>query len=331
MKKNVLITGASGFIGSFIVEESIKKGYQTFAGIRKGSSKKHLTNSQINFLELDLNSDTSLDTSLQNFDKQYGKLDFVIHTAGVTKSINKADFDAVNFDSTKRLVNALKRNQLVPEKFVFVSSLASYGPGVDTYPITIANQQQPLTEYGKSKLKAEEFFRENKDFPSVTVNPTAVYGPRDKDFFVLLKSNHLEVYINNDRQLLSFVHVHDLVDAIFIAMESDAMHQNLLVSDLSNYTSREFNNLVKKALNVKTISIIVPAAVAGFFAVISEVIGNIKGKTPLLNRERLKEFKAKNWSVNCKQIEQFGYTPKYKLEEGIQHTIDWYKNEGWIK
>ncbi len=333
MKKNVLITGASGFIGSFIVEESIKKGYQTFAGIRKSSSKKYLTDSQINFLELDLNNDTSLDISLQNFAKQYGKLDFVIHTAGVTKSINKADFDTVNFDSTKKFVNALKRNNLVPEKFVFVSSLASYGPGIDAYPITIANQQQPLTEYGKSKLKAEQFFRLNEDFPSVTINPTAVYGPRDKDFFVLLKSisNHLEVYINNDRQLLSFVHVHDLVDAIFIAMESTALHQNLLVSDLSNYTSREFNNLVKKALNVKTISIIVPAAVAGFFAVISEVIGNIKGKTPLLNRERLKEFKAKNWSVACTQIEQLGYTPKYKLEEGIQHTIDWYKQQGWIK
>jgi UDP-glucose 4-epimerase len=333
MKKNVLVTGASGFIGSFIIEESIKRNYQTFAGIRKGSSKKYLTHPEINFFELDLSNDALLDASLQNFATQYGTVDFVIHTAGVTKSINKADFDAVNFESTKRLVNALKRNQLVPEKFVFVSSLASYGPGIDAYPITTANQQQPLTAYGKSKLKAEDFFRDNKDFPSVTVNPTAVYGPRDKDFFVLLKSisNHLEVYINNDRQLLSFVHVHDLVAAIFIAMESDAMHQNLLVSDLSNYTSREFNNLVKKALNVKTISIIVPAAVAGFFAVISEIVGHLKGKTPLLNRERLKEFKAKNWSVACNQIEQFGYTPKYKLEEGIQHTINWYKKEGWIK
>ncbi|MFY7964064.1 MAG: NAD-dependent epimerase/dehydratase family protein [Chitinophagaceae bacterium] len=333
MKKNVLVTGASGFIGSFIIEEAIKKNYQTIAAIRKSSSKKYLSNPQLNFIDLDLSKDEDLDKSLQKFIKEFGSLDYVIHTAGVTKSINKSDFDDVNFYNTKRFVEALQRNNLVPEKFVFISSLASYGAGADSTPIKANKQQQPLTEYGKSKLKAENYLRSIPNFPSITVNPTAVYGPRDKDFFVLLKSisNHVEVYINNDKQLLSFVHVNDLVDAIFIAMESSAFNQNLIVSDLENYTSRQFNDLVKKALNVKTVSIIIPAFIASFFAVFAEAIGHIKGKTPLLNRERLKEFKAKNWSVDATPIAALGYKPKYKLEEGLMNAISWYKKEGWIK
>lgn len=333
MKKNVLVTGASGFIGSFIIEEAIKKNYKTFAGIRKNSSLKYLTHPEINFIDLNLSNDAQIDESLQNFAKQFGKIDFVIHTAGVTKSINKNDFDDVNFLNTKRFVEALERNNLVPEKFVFISSLAAYGPGIEKEPITNSNKKQPITEYGKSKLKAEAFLQANTNFPSVIVNPTAVYGPRDKDFFVLLKSisNHIEMYINNDKQLLSFVHVHDLVNAIFIAMESDAYHQNLIVSDLENYTSRQFNNLVKKHLRVKTISLIIPAFIAHFVAIFSEVAGHIKGRTPLLNRERLKEFKAKNWSVDASNIESLGYTPKFKLDQGIENTIDWYKKNGWMK
>jgi len=333
MKKNVLVTGASGFIGSFIVEEAIKKNYKVFAGIRKNSSLKYLTNPEINFIDLDLSNDVLIDESLQRFADQFGEINFIIHTAGVTKSINKKDFDDVNFLNTKRFVEALERNNLVPEKFVFISSLAAYGPGFEKEPISNLNRQQPITEYGKSKLKAEVFLKSKTSFPSIIVNPTAVYGPRDKDFFVLLKSisNHIEMYINNDRQLLSFVHVYDLVNAIFIAMEADMYHQNLIVSDLDNYTSRQFNNLVKKHLKVKTISLIIPAFVAQVIAIFSEIAGHLKGKTPLLNRERLKEFKAKNWSVNASQIESLGYTAEFKLDQGIENTIGWYKKNRWMK
>src|ERR1035437_3842417 len=231
MKKNILVTGASGFIGSFLVEEAIKRNYQTFAGIRTASNKKYLSDPGIHFLELNFNNNILLDIALNNFANQYGRFDFIIHTAGLTKAINKADFSLVNFENT--------------DKFVYISSLASFGPGINTNPITSCQIQQPLTEYGKSKLKAEQFLYANPDFPFLIINPTAVYGPRDKDFFFLLKSieKHIEVYIGSTEQLLSFVHVQDLVEAIFLSMESSAINQNLLVSDLKLYTSKTFNHI----------------------------------------------------------------------------------------
>ncbi len=333
MKKNILVTGANGFIGSFLVEEAIKRNYQTFAGIRTASNKKYLSDPGIHFLELNFNNNILLDIALNNFANQYGRFDFIIHTAGLTKAINKADFSLVNFENTKKFVHALKRNSLVPDKFVYISSLASFGPGINTNPITSCQIQQPLTEYGKSKLKAEQFLYANPDFPFLIINPTAVYGPRDKDFFFLLKSieKHIEVYIGSTEQLLSFVHVQDLVEAIFLSMESSAINQNLLVSDLKLYTSKTFNHIVKKNLNKKTISFIVPAFLAGFFALFSEISGSIRGKAPVLSRERLKDFKAMNWSVDCAEIIKLGFVPQFNLEEGLKHTIRWYKEHGWIK
>ena len=165
------------------------------------------------------------------------------------------------------------------------------------------------------------------------INPTAVYGPRDKDFFFLLKSieKHIEVYIGSTKQLLSFIHVHDLVEAIFLSMESSAVNQNLLVSDLKLYTAKTFNHIIKKNLNKKTISLNVPAYMAGLFALIAEISGRIRGKAAVLNRESLKEFGAMNWSVDCAEIIKLGFVPQFNLEEGLKHTILWYKEHGWIK
>lgn len=333
MKKNILITGASGFIGSFLVEEALNRNYQTFAGIRSASNKQYLRDQAIRFLELDFSNSHLLDIALAGYAKQYGRFDYIIHTAGLTKTINKAEFDFVNFEHTKSLVQALQRNNLVPDKFVYISSLASFGPGMGSEPITSTMVRQPLTEYGKSKLKAEQFLYANPAFPFLIINPAAVYGPRDKDFFFLLKSieNHLELYIGSSEQLLSFVHVHDLVSAIFLSMESAAFNQSLLVSDLQTYTSKKVNQLIKERLNKKTISLIIPPNVAGAFAVFSELIGNIRGKVPIVNRERLKEFKAKNWSVDCSEMVELGYEPKFNLEEGLSHSINWYKEQGWMK
>ncbi len=332
MKKRILITGASGFIGSFLVEEAIKRKYETFAGIRPTSSKKYLANPALHFFNIDFSNEVKLDNCLMAFCKQYGRFDYIIHTAGITKSMYKSDFSKINFENTKRFVQALQRNDLVPDKFVFVSSLASFGPSMNDCPIKSVSFQQPITEYGKSKLNAENFLNSNPDFPWLIINPTAVYGPRDKDFLVLLKSirNHLEIYIGKRKQVLSFIHVQDLVQAIFLGMESAAVKQKILVSDLKNCSSETFNQLVKNNLHIKTITVVVPSFIADFAAVLSEGIGHISGKVPILNRERLKEFKAKNWSVECDEIVKLGFVPTYNLEEGLRQTINWYISNGWI-
>lgn len=327
-----MITGASGFIGSCIVEKAISLGYSTWAVIRKNSSKQYLTNTNLNFLEIDFSNKENIEDALINFLNNQGAINYIIHAAGVTKSINNQDFFDVNYGNTKNFVDALINLKISLTKFVFISSLASFGCSSNNLPINESQKPKPITAYGKSKLLAEEFLYSLGNFPFVIVNPTAVYGPRDKDFFFLIKSlnSGVEMYINNTKQKLSFVYVQDLVEAIFIVLNSKEINKNFIVSDGENYTSLQFNKLVKQNLNKKTFKVIVPAFIAYVFALFSELAGKITKKTPLLNRERLKEFKAKNWSVDASRIFQIGYKPTYTLHNGLKEAINWYVTNGWF-
>lgn len=334
MKKNILITGASGFIGSFLVEEALKRGYRVFAGVRSSSSREYLLHPEISFVETDIGNRHKLEEMLLQSAEKYGSFDYIIHTAGLTKTMDHFAYTRVNFGGTQNLVEALQNTGLVPEKFIYISSLASYGPGgSDHKPIDPDAPQHPVTAYGRSKLLAEQFLYRHENFPFLIINPTTVYGPRDKDFFFLIQSirNGVELYIGNRNQLLSFVHVQDLVNAIMTATESDLVQKKLIVSDLLNYTAAEMNGTVKKILQQRTLSLVVPAWMADIFAIVSEYAGNVKGTVPIVNRERLKEFKAANWSVDASLTAAMGYQPMYSLEDGLRNTIDWYHANGWLK
>lgn len=332
MKKNLLITGASGFIGSYLVELALKKEYQTVAAVRHSSNKQWLKDPSIHFLEFDFKNDQTLDLAIREFVERFGQINYVIHNAGVTRANKNEEYDQVNCDNTIRLVHALQRNNQVPEKFVLISSLAAYGPAQNEAPVKTTDIKRPLTAYGRSKHKAEEFLYTLKDFPFVIINPTAVYGPKDKDVFFLINTiqKGFEVYIGNKKQLLSFVHAADLAAAIFLAMESDAVNKNFLVSDQQVYTSEAFNQQIKTILQKKTVSIVMPVPIVRTVAVIAEMVGSISGKVPILNRERLKEFEAPNWAVDSSEIDQLGFQPKFNLEEGLQDAIQWYKKQGWL-
>ena len=118
MNQKILITGASGFIGSFIVEEALRRGFDVWAAMRKSSSRQFLSDDRINFIELDLSSETQLTEQLTGL-----QFDYIVHAAGVTKCLDKADFYRVNTEGTQHLVHVLKALQMRIERFVYISSL----------------------------------------------------------------------------------------------------------------------------------------------------------------------------------------------------------------
>ena len=184
----VLITGASGFIGSFIVEESLRRGMETWAAIRPNSSKEFLSDERIRFIELDLSNEETLKKQLAN-----NTFDYVIHAAGATKCINKDDFFKVNTEGTKNLVNALIALKMPLKRFIFISSLSVYGPVHEQQPykeICETDVPVPNTAYAESKLAAEEYINSiGNNFPYIILRPTGVYGPREKDYLLRVTSN----------------------------------------------------------------------------------------------------------------------------------------------
>ncbi len=326
--KKVLITGASGFIGSFLVEEAIHEGYDVYAGIRESSDLKYLTDPEIKFIYIDFSNKESLKNQLV----EIGKFDFIIHCAGVTKTCNKKLFDIVNYQYTKNLIEALLETSMVPEKFIFVSSLAAFGPGQKSAePIKLTDTPKPVSYYGKSKLKTEQYIKSLKDFPYLIFRPTGVYGPKEKDYYVMYKSTKqgIETYINTKKQLISFIYVKDLSQLIIGALNSKITNKAYFISDLKEYTAQEFNWLIKKKLNKKTISLVFPGSLVRILAFLNEKISCLlSNKIPTLNTEKFKEISQKNWLCDSSDlVKDFNFKPEYNLSKGLDETLQWYKKE----
>lgn len=332
MEKSILITGASGFIGSSLVNEAIERGYRTYAGVRAHSSRKYLDHPGINFIELDLDDPVTMDHALVSFKSRFGRPDFIIHAAGITKALHRWEYRKINFERTRDLVRMLIREDIAPHKFIYISSLSSFGPGEKGAPITAYQEKRPVSEYGKSKLATEQFLHGLEDFPFVIINPTAVYGPRDKGFLLVMKSiqKHQEIKIAGAGEQLSFVHVDDLCQAVFLCMESAPVRRQFLVSDLEAYTEKDFNGIVRAGLRRKTISMTLPVWMAKGAVWATEALGRISGKAVLLNRDRFPEFAAANWGVDCSEIAALGFRPRHDLKQGLDQTIRWYQKEGWL-
>ena len=123
--KKILITGASGFIGSFLVEEALKRKYEVYAGVRTSSNRKYLPNEAIHFTEMNFSDKKALKTWLQ----KESRFDYIIHAAGIIKSCNKTDFITSNYQYTKNFIEVLYETDKIPDKFLFISSLAVVRPG----------------------------------------------------------------------------------------------------------------------------------------------------------------------------------------------------------
>ena len=331
MGKKVLITGASGFIGSFLVETALQLHYDVFAAVRKSSSKQYLKDSRINFIEIDFNNKDSLKRILSE-----EKFDYVIHAAGLTKAMKIEDFDIVNFQAVKNFADALIETINVPQKFVFISSMAAHGPGNDndTVPVKPDDIPHPDTAYGLSKLKAEQYLNSLKNFPFITLRPTGVYGPREKDYFVFFKTlnSGIEPYIGLKKQYLTFIYVKDLVNVTLKAMESEISGKTYFVSDGKSYTAEEFASITKKILNKKTIKLFVPLFIVKSIAYLLETVNGWFGKVPTLNMDKYNVLKARNWLCDTSDlVKDFDFKPEYFLEDGVKEAISWYKENQWLK
>ncbi|HLG34397.1 MAG TPA: NAD(P)-dependent oxidoreductase [Bacteroidia bacterium] len=331
--KKILITGASGFIGSALAEEAVKRNYEVYAGIRSTSSRIFLEELGAKILEMNLADAASLERFLFDLKYSAGDFDYIIHNAGITKAKKEEDFYTVNYRYTKNLVSALTESNFILKKFIYMSSLAALGPGVGSAPIHETNSPQPITAYGRSKLLSEKLLTAQSDLPFLIIRPTAVYGPRDRDLLMLIKilNRKIEPYIGFKKQMLSFVYIRDLAKAVFATMESSHTLCSYNVGDGNDYTLRSFNEAVKKHLSRKTFRITIPATVARPMAFLSESFSKLSGTASAFNRERLKEYQAKNWLCDTSALkDDLQFRPDYTLENGLQETIDWYRKNKWL-
>ena len=347
---NILVTGASGFIGSFIVEEGLNRGFEVWAGVRGTSSRKYLQDERIHFAQLNMQNPSKLREQLEGYKKEMGGKgwDFVVHAAGATKCLHREDFFTTNTEGTKNLIDALRETEMIPKRFVFLSSLSIFGairekpvrrasednPWVYS-PILLSDEPKPNTAYGESKLAAEKYLIAQKDFPYTILRPTGVYGPRERDYFLMAQSikGHIDVAAGLTPQEITFVYVLDVVGAIFKSMEAEkAEGKAYFLSDGKVYNSRSYSDLVQKYLgNPWVLHLKLPLCLLRAVCWISGRISQLTGKMNALNDDKYHILSQRNWQCEIEPaIRDFGYAPQWSLEEGVRESINWYKKEGWI-
>ena len=334
--KRIIITGASGFIGSFLVEKALSLGWEVWAGVRKSSNLNYLQDSRIKFIDLKLSNTDKLTDQVIDFIKNNGQINYIIHNAGVTKCLNKEDFDKINFSYTANLTTAINSANITLEKFILMSSLSAYGIGdeINYTPIKATDTPKPNTAYGESKIKAEQFLQANAKFPYMILRPTGVYGPREKDYYLMLKTvkSGLDVGAGFKPQHLTFIYVKDLVDAAFLALESPISNRAYFVADGDVYTDKEYTSLIKNILGKKKVlSLKIPLGVLNVVSCIAEDFSKITKKPSTLNRDKFKIMKQRNWECDTTPlIDDLNFSPKYNLDKGLRESIEWYKENGWL-
>lgn len=333
----ILVTGASGFIGSFIVEKALDLGMEVWAAVRNTSSRRYLTDSRINFIQLDFSDYDALLNSFRGM-----KFDYIVHAAGTTKCLHVSDFFDTNTKGTTNLARAVVDSGMPLRKFLFISSLSVYGAIHEKMPyknITGSDTPRPNTKYAQSKLEAEKALADiaGKNpgrLPYVILQPTGVYGPRERDYFMMAQSikRHVDFAAGFKRQDITFIYVKDLVQAVFLALWNGVNGEKYMLSDGDVYQSSAFSDLIRKELgNPWVVRITSPIWLLWLITFVSEILSHVTGKVSALNHDKFHILKQRNWRSDItKARNELGYTPEYSLERGVRETISWYKANNWL-
>ncbi len=324
------VTGASGFVGGHLCERLIADGHEVRALVRATSNTALLEKAGAKIVEGTLDA-------VNLFARYAEDTDVFFHLAAITRTYRHRTFFDVNTRGTKALVGGLERADY-GGKLVLLSSLAAGGPAVNRRaPRTEEHDDDPVSEYGRSKLAAERVVRENAP-PAcdwTILRPGAIYGPREHQIYDLLKmlqSTGLAFRFGKGVNV-QMTHVDDVVEALLLAgTRESANGRTYYVTDPTSWSFDEIMKLAAEVLGKNLRTIPLPMFVATCLATAIDGASRVAGKplTPL-GRDKLAEMKAFNWICDPERIQrELGWKPKWNLTDGMKQTIEWYQAEGWL-
>jgi len=326
--KNVLVTGASGFIGSHLVEALLEKKMNVRCLVRKSSSLEYLAGLDVDYVYGDLTDPVSLLPAVKN-------MDCVFHLGGRTKISQKEDIFKANALGTEYLIHACLKYAPKLKRFVYVSSQAVMGPSYDGRALSESDPARPISRYGKSKLAAEQIVLQYREqLPATIIRPPSVYGPRDRDFFEMFKMIHsgISATLGLRNRYISIIYVRDLIDGMILAAESSrAVGQTYFLASDTKVAYSELGQHAARAMNRPVSMFRVPLLVFGIAVLGIEVVMKILHQPVVVGREKVQEMKQRYWICDIsKAEEELNYHPQYDIRRGIRETAEWYISQGWL-
>jgi len=324
----VLVTGANGFIGSHLTEALLARGYRVRCMVRQSSDLKYIQHLPVEWARADLSDAEQLRAACQD-------VDIVCHCAALTRAIDQETFLRINAGGTEALARAAFEANPDLQRFLYVSSQTAAGCAqAPDDLIDESRTPQPLDWYGKSKWAAEQALHAlDGQLPVTIVRPTAVFGPRDRDFFTYfdLVNRHLELRLGRDERWVSLIYVRDLVDLIILSIESETAIGETYFGSAWATTYTEFGGTLARALDKRTIRVTLPLAALTPIVLVAKVQERLTGKPALLNEQRVLNMRQPYLVCSGEKARrELGFVPKYDLEMAVEETTSWYRENDWL-
>ena len=319
----ILITGATGFVGSHLVEALGRRGVEARALVRETSDTSFLDRYGLVRQVGDL-------TDLRSVKRALAGAGTVVHLAAATRALSAATFHRINAEGTQRLVEAMKDGGR-RRRLVYLSSLAAVGPS--TEPVGTGARAQPITAYGRSKLAGEWACLSDPDIDAVVLRPPAVYGPRDRDLltFFRLANRGVLPELGSRTRRLQMVHVSDLAEAIVSAIEATGASGVFHVAEPTAYTWDDVLGMMAEAVGVSGRRIPVPAGVVRVAAAVTELAARVVRRPVIFDRDKAREILAAGWLCETERARrELGFEARIPLGRGLRETAEWYRAYGWL-
>ncbi len=322
-----LVTGASGFIGSHLVDRLLAEGVAVKCLVRRRSNLAWLKRLPVTLITGDFQDPASLAPAVAD-------TEVVFHVAGATRASRRSHYFRGNFEATRNLLRACEHYGPAEQKFVFISSLAAAGPS-EGYPLTEDLPPRPVSAYGESKLRAEEAVLEfSQQRPATIIRPPAVYGPRDRDTLLLIKGIHRGVHVIPGRipQKVSLVHVRDLVAGVLLAARSERSRGRIYyLCGEGHHDWRSIGEQAGRVLGKRYLTLRVPWWLMRLVALGGSLVSQFTPTPTLMSLDKLRDLRQSGWLCsNARARTELGFRPALDLFSGLADAAAWYKKAGWL-
>jgi len=331
MADRILVTGATGFIGSHLVKRLLKEGkYEIVAMARNPTKAEWLEKEGIEVRYADLGQPDTLENITKG-------IDVVVHLAARMKFHEPFEkMYPINVAGTHKLAKDAEKNGV--NHFIYTSTTEAIGPAVGG----IADENtpcNPVYDYGKTKLVSEQILREmhkNNDFPVTIVRPTGVYGPGD--LYVAystvraIAKGKLSMIPGDGSHYIQFVYVKDLVEGYLKIINNEkTLGETYILTSEDYYTYKEAFTIIANILGVPPPKRHVPVWFAKMGIWFIEKLNALRGIDDFVFHVSVVDDMQvdRRYSIE-KAKKELGYQPKYTFEEGMKETIQWYKENGYL-
>jgi dihydroflavonol-4-reductase len=325
-----LITGATGFIGPYLVDRLLSEGHFCRCLVRGNINIGHLQRPGVELVRGDITKPETLAGMAEGIDR-------VLHMATLGHmsnfTVTEEMFEAINVTGTVNVMQEALRAGA--PRVLHCSTVAAMGICQDN-PATEESPCTPHHAYGRSKLKAEQLVKQlvsEKGLPAVIVRFSMVYGPGDpRDILKLTRLARKGLFprIGNRTKLTPLIHAKDAVSSMLLAAEKGRIGEIYLLTNRESLPFDEIRKILMRALGISRPALYVPEWAALAVASGVEKLYGFIGKAPIVSRKNIESTLADRVFSIQKAEDELGFYPRVDPVHGLTETVRWYRKQGWV-